>query len=64
MQYMFVCFVMPPRSQSVGHIIFVLSVILSETLTLLINVEDLILHMGFPIDKTFPVVPKVMTLCP
>ena len=70
-------FFMPPRSKIGGHIVFVLSVILlfchsvllSETLTLLINfwtvsARALIFHMGIPCDKTFPWVPLFFTLWP
>ena len=69
---------MPPRSKIGGHIVFVLSVILSlrhsvilsETLTLLINnfwtvsARSLIFHMSIPCVKTFPWVPLFLTLWP
>jgi hypothetical protein len=62
---------LPPTLKIRGHIVFVLSVILSfchlpKTLTLAITFEcllsarALIFHMSC--DKTFPWVPKILTL--
>mgnify|MGYP003683288813 CR=1 FL=1 len=43
----FMYFIMPPRSKIRGHIVFVLSVILSETLTLLITFEQWMLELWY-----------------
>ena len=64
---------MPPRSKIGGHIVFVLSVILSlsfchsfQNFNLgyniwIVSTRALIFHMSIPCDKTFPLVPDVLT---
>ena len=44
--------------------IFCPSVIMSETLTLLMSARALIFHMSIPCDKTIPWVPTVLILWP
>ena len=65
---------MPPRSKIGGHIVFVLSVILSFCPPLwnfnlannfwTVSARALIFHMNIPCDKTFPWVPLFFTLWP
>ena len=67
-------FLCPPRSKIGGHIVFVLSVILSFCPTLWIFIlannfwtviaKASIFHMSIPCDKTFPWVPLFFTLWP
>jgi hypothetical protein len=62
---------MPPGSKIVGHIVFVLSVILSSAKNVnlgynfwMVRVRAVIFQMSIPFDKTFPLVPTFFTLWP
>ena len=65
---------MPPRSKIGGHIVFVLSVILSFCPSVwnfnlaynfwMASTRDLIFHMCIPHHNTFPLVPKLLTFWP